>query len=172
MIKRALIALMVVSLVGCNEGHHNQRNHSRPIPTWHVTTYQSSDDNGDMLYWYIMTSQQSTNTYYQSSRTPITNFASTSFTRSVGGLPKDVAEKLEEAEKVGEQEVDPANEPPEVAEEVAAAEAEVAAENDGQDTEAMDSDGSSDVGDSGGGDSGGDMGGGDSGGGDSGGGGE
>jgi hypothetical protein len=123
----AAVALAVGACDAPPPGHHRGHLHEAPAHALHVQSYREkraeprhgSVDTFDptfyYVYWYVINDTDRARTsYYYESRTPVTNFSSVTFTRSAGGLPKNVQEELEQAEKTEEVELEPAQEPAQI----------------------------------------------------------
>lgn len=144
-----------------------------PSPGQHATTrvqeYYHQNDGSELLYWYIIYSTlgNTTNTYYYSSPTRVSDWSSVTPTRVVGDqLPPEIQEVVSEGEALSSTQLSDNQEPAVVEQDQSALEAQYAeyAETQGQidaasdasesaapaDT-SSDSSSSSDAGDAGGG---------------------
>lgn len=106
----ATLALISFCLVGCGQPQHHQHAYTIHHPV-QEHTYRHQQTDGSWIYYYILFYPNGNVYYYYSSTTEVTNFASVNFTRSVGSLPKEVSEEVEQAEQVSEQEVPAADQP-------------------------------------------------------------
>lgn len=116
---KILTVVTMLSLLGCTA----HSNHKHWVTDTAVHEYSRQGPDNTWIYWYVIWANSNTigsNTYYYTSSTPVTNFSSVPFTKSVNGqtLPEDVQDEINSSTEVSQRILAPTEEPADVREEL------------------------------------------------------
>lgn len=122
---KLLILCVGLLVIGCVPPHRHHISKDVTIREYKQHG-QWSNTSDEWLYWYIVyttVNGTSTPAYYYSSYTPVSNFATTQFSRvTTGQLPREVEENVEKAELVQEETLPEAEQPDMVQQDIEALE--------------------------------------------------